>query len=196
VERQAVARPLSRRGRRHARELGRGVASVPPPAVGRRLRRLGTWRPGQCGYHALYGHVEIVVDGASSRACSDYCGAIRKSCGAPGVYVPVGGGGPGGGGAGGCGLGTDARLHCDNRSGAPLHEEPSNLSAVVNTLRTTHSWFDCWTSGARHAGGNATWYHTVGDDNRDDGFVAGVDVSTPDALDANPGAAGLAKCGR
>lgn len=42
-----------------------------------------TWRPGQCGYHAQYGHVEIVTDDRSSRGCSDFCGNIRKNCGAP-----------------------------------------------------------------------------------------------------------------
>jgi hypothetical protein len=47
------------------------------------------WQPGQCGYHALYGHIEIVIDLASSRACSDYCGNIKKTCGPPVVYVPI-----------------------------------------------------------------------------------------------------------
>ncbi len=156
-----------------------------------------TWRPGQCGYHARYGHVEIVVDGASTRACSDYCGSIRKTCGAPGVYVPVGGRAPGGASGGGaCEVRADARLHCANRRGAPLRAEPRAQSPVVNILRTTNSWFDCWTSGDRHAGGNTTWYHTVGDDNANQGFVGGVDLETPDAFDANPSAAGLAKCRR
>jgi hypothetical protein len=47
------------------------------------------WRPGQCGYHATYGHIEIVVDRTVSRACSDYCGAIKKTCGDPYVYIPI-----------------------------------------------------------------------------------------------------------
>lgn len=46
------------------------------------------WRPGQCGYHRQYGHIEIAVGGG--RACSDFCGSIRTNCGAPNVYVPVG----------------------------------------------------------------------------------------------------------
>lgn len=47
------------------------------------------WRAGQCGYHSLYGHIEVVADDNSSRACSDYCGAIKKTCGAPFIYVPI-----------------------------------------------------------------------------------------------------------
>lgn len=47
------------------------------------------WRAGQCGYHSQYGHIEIVVDDNSSRACSDYCGTIYKTCGKPYIYVPV-----------------------------------------------------------------------------------------------------------
>jgi hypothetical protein len=140
-----------------------------------------TWRPGQCGYHRQYGHVEIVVDDASSRACSDFCGSIRKSCGAPGIYVPVGGRGgtP-------CGVQGDGKLHCDNDPGAAMRAEPKNGAAIVNRLRTGNSWFDCWTTGDRHAGGNTTWYHTLGDDNGNWGFVAAVDLSTPSAFDANP----------
>jgi hypothetical protein len=46
------------------------------------------WRPGQCGYHPIYGHIEIVVGGG--RACSDFCGTIKTYCGAPNIYVPVG----------------------------------------------------------------------------------------------------------
>jgi hypothetical protein len=47
------------------------------------------WRPGQCGYHPVYGHIEIVVDDTATRACSDYCGLIKKNCGDPYVYVPI-----------------------------------------------------------------------------------------------------------
>ena len=145
-----------------------------------------TWRPGQCGYHRQYGHVEIVVDNASSRACSDFCGSIRKNCGAPGIYVPVRSGGTA------CGVQNDGKLHCANDAGAALRSSPANAAPVVNHLRTTESWFDCWTTGDRHAGGNTTWYHTLGDDNGNWGFVAANDLSTTSAFDASP--AGLRKC--
>ena len=48
------------------------------------------WRPGQCGYNKTHGHIEVVVDDKSSRACSDFCGNIKKTCGAPDVFVPSG----------------------------------------------------------------------------------------------------------
>lgn len=47
------------------------------------------WRRGQCGYNAKYGHIEISVDTTSSRACSDFCGSIKKTCGAPYVFMPT-----------------------------------------------------------------------------------------------------------
>lgn len=151
-----------------------------------------TWRPGQCGYHARYGHVEIVVDDASSRACSDYCGAIRKNCGAPGMYVPVR---SGGGGASSCSVAADKKLYCGNKPNVALHERPTAGSPVVNTLRSTHSWFECWFPGQMHSGGNTTWYWTLGDDNRARGFVPASALETSAELDQNPTAAGLVRCG-
>jgi hypothetical protein len=47
------------------------------------------WRRGQCGYSSKYGHIEISVDSSSSRACSDFCGSIKKTCGAPYVFMPT-----------------------------------------------------------------------------------------------------------
>jgi hypothetical protein len=48
------------------------------------------WPRGMCGYNKTHGHIEVVVDDASSRACSDYCGRIKKGCGTPDIYVPSG----------------------------------------------------------------------------------------------------------
>jgi uncharacterized protein YraI len=56
------------------------LASVPPGAI-------LVWRPGQCGYSSQHGHIEIAIGGG--RACSDFCGTIKRSCGMPDVYVPV-----------------------------------------------------------------------------------------------------------
>lgn len=47
------------------------------------------WRRGQCGYSSKYGHIEISVDASSSRACSDFCGTIKKTCGSPYVFMPT-----------------------------------------------------------------------------------------------------------
>ena len=47
------------------------------------------WRRGQCGYHSTYGHIEVSIDSSSSRACSDYCGSIKKTCGKPYVFMPT-----------------------------------------------------------------------------------------------------------
>jgi hypothetical protein len=47
------------------------------------------WRRGQCGYNSTYGHIEIAVDDSSTRACSDFCGSIKKTCGNPYVYYPT-----------------------------------------------------------------------------------------------------------
>ncbi|HEX7601631.1 MAG TPA: SH3 domain-containing protein [Polyangiaceae bacterium] len=47
------------------------------------------WRRGQCGYSSKYGHIEISVDSTSSRACSDFCGSIKKTCGSPYVFMPT-----------------------------------------------------------------------------------------------------------
>jgi hypothetical protein len=48
------------------------------------------WPRGQCGYSAQYGHIEIVIDDNSSRACSDFCGHIKKTCGSPQIFAPKG----------------------------------------------------------------------------------------------------------
>ncbi|MBS2020171.1 MAG: hypothetical protein JST00_45345 [Deltaproteobacteria bacterium] len=161
----------------------RGVDDIPRGSI-------IAWRPGQCGYHSTYGHIEIAIGGG--RACSDFCGTIRRGCGSPNVYVPVGRGGGGGGAE--CGVRQDGRLYCSNRANTPLRAAPSAGAAVVDTLRTTNSWFLCWTTGERHAGDNTTWYATVGDDSGRQGFAPAVSTSTTSEFDANPSAKGLRRC--
>ena len=43
------------------------------------------WQPGQCGYNATHGHIEVNIGGG--RACSDFCGRIKRTCGAPTVIL-------------------------------------------------------------------------------------------------------------
>ncbi len=94
----------------------------------------------------------------------------------------------------GCSVHDDGRLYCTNAADSTMYAAPSFGSAAVNTLRSSSSWFDCWGTGDLHAGGNTTWYHTLGDDNGNWGWVPAVDLSTPDSLDADPSAQGLARC--
>jgi hypothetical protein len=93
-----------------------------------------------------------------------------------------------------CAVRPDGKLRCTNRQDAPLHALPQESSAVVNTLRTTTSYFLCWGAGERHAGGNTTWYYTIGDDNPNLGWTPGVMLNTPDMFDVNPSAFGLRNC--
>ncbi|MFT3764458.1 MAG: DUF1906 domain-containing protein [Minicystis sp.] len=110
-----------------------------------------------------------------------------------------GAGSSGGGGsnpppASSCAVKSDGKLHCDNSDHAPLYKSTNVASGVVNHLETTNSWFDCWAKGEKHAGGNTTWYHTLGDDNDKWGYVPAVDLHTSDSFDADPSAHGLKQC--
>jgi hypothetical protein len=96
--------------------------------------------------------------------------------------------------AGTCGVRADKRLYCTNRANAPLYAQPNKSAEIVNTIRTTSSYFLCWGTGEPHAGGNSTWYYTIGDDNPNLGWTPGVMLNTPDAFDANPRAFGLRNC--
>lgn len=156
------------------------------------------WRPGQCGYHPTYGHIEIVVGGG--RACSDFCGSIKRECGLPNVYVPV---------ISSVDAATatdnamtarcdvdyeDKKLRCSNKRDAALHAAPNAESPVVNRLKTTSSWFECWGRGEEHSPHNSTWYFTIGDENPNRGWVPANLLETGAEFDANPTARGLRMC--
>jgi Phage tail lysozyme len=93
-----------------------------------------------------------------------------------------------------CSVRSDHRLWCDNTAGAAMRSTPHLNATVVNHLRTSFSFFECWGTGDLHAGGNTTWYKTIGDDNSNLGFVPAVDLSTTSAFDSNPTAHGLPHC--
>lgn len=93
-----------------------------------------------------------------------------------------------------CDVRDDGKLHCTNRADAPLRAEPNSTAAIVNTLRTTKSYFECWGPGEPHAGGNSTWYYTLGEDTPAYGWLPGVMLNTPDEFDADPSAYGLRRC--
>jgi hypothetical protein len=99
-----------------------------------------------------------------------------------------------GGGGGACSVHSDGKLYCGNTIGAPIYSATNAESSVVDHLRYTPSWFDCWSTGEMHAGGNTTWYHTQGDDSGNLGWTPAVDLSTASSFDANPTAQGLKAC--
>ena len=47
------------------------------------------YNPGKCGFHSMYGHVEVVVDPAKKRACSDHCRTMGPYCKPDLVLAPV-----------------------------------------------------------------------------------------------------------
>ena len=87
---------------------------------------------------------------------------------------------------------TNGDLRCGNAYNASIKQVPAYDRngvpvATVDYLRTTFSWFDCWTTGQRHSGGNSIWYRTYGDVTGRWGYVAAVSVYTP--TDPFPGVA-------
>ncbi|WP_150255098.1 hypothetical protein [Nocardiopsis deserti] len=76
-------------------------------------------------------------------------------------------------------------LYCDNRPGSPLYAHRDTDSPIRDYLYTSHSWFDCWGPGERHAGGNSIWYWTQGDQTGEWGNIPAVNVFT--TTDPPPG---------
>lgn len=94
-----------------------------------------------------------------------------------------------------CGVRSDRLLHCQNFAPQPLRSIPQITDSwQVDTLRTTYSWFLCWGEGELHAGGNHTWYQTVGDDRGATGWVPAAVVRTTAAFDSNPSYYGMRAC--
>jgi hypothetical protein len=94
-----------------------------------------------------------------------------------------------------CGVRSNGVLWCGNNAPTSIRNYPDRTDSwQVDTLRTTYSWFGCWTRGSLHAGGNHTWYKTTGDDRGASGFVPASAVHTPSSLDADPSAHGLRRC--
>jgi uncharacterized protein YvpB len=92
-----------------------------------------------------------------------------------------------------CNVHGDGRLYCINRP-APMYAGPHLGDAVVDQLQSTNSWFACWGTGDQHAGGNSTWYKTIGDESGQWGWVPGSYLNTSSGFDADPSARGLARC--
>lgn len=86
-------------------------------------------------------------------------------------------------------------LRCGNVYNASIKQVPAYDRGgvpvpTVDHLRsgtTRPSWFQCWTTGQRHSGGNSVWYRTYGDVTGRWGYVAAAVVYTP--YDPFPGVA-------
>jgi hypothetical protein len=121
------------------------------------------WPRGDCGYSKVHGHIEVVVDDASSRACSDFCGELRMDCSKPpDVFIPVkkGDGGPGAGCDGANGdAGGDARApqadSCVGRAAGWYCSELRNFSAYkCNATGSIVLGYQCASGGVCVAGAN------------------------------------------
>jgi hypothetical protein len=93
-----------------------------------------------------------------------------------------------------CSVHADGKLYCTNANPANIRATPDNTATVVDQLLMDYDWFTCWTTGALHAGGNRTWYYTLGDRYGKWGYVAANDLNTTETFDANPTAYGLKHC--
>ncbi|MEO7112225.1 MAG: hypothetical protein ABI183_17400 [Polyangiaceae bacterium] len=96
-----------------------------------------------------------------------------------------------------CSVHADAWLFCGNTLYGFVYPDKSYDQDPVDQLATEYSAFECWGTGELHKGGNTTWYRTYGTSDPSNphlGWVAGVDLKTPDGFDANPTAYGLAPC--
>ncbi|AZM51313.1 hypothetical protein DMA15_00870 [Streptomyces sp. WAC 01529] len=54
-------------------------------------------------------------------------------------------------------------LYCSNAPG-DLYGRPAFDAPVTGRLKTTESWFVCYSIGEAHKGGNNIWYYTQGDE--------------------------------
>jgi hypothetical protein len=54
-------------------------------------------------------------------------------------------------------------LYCANAPG-DLYGRPAFDAPVTGRLKTTQSWFVCYSIGEAHKGGNNIWYYTQGDE--------------------------------
>ncbi|MCD7438354.1 hypothetical protein K4B79_08920 [Streptomyces lincolnensis] len=95
-----------------------------------------------------------------------------------------------------CGVRTDGRLWCGNRGDAPTRYVPWHESEFNGLLKTTFSYFTCWSTGGLHGGNNTTWYRTVPDWSVDgtEGYVPADWVFTHSSFDADPSKYGLRRC--
>ncbi len=88
----------------------------------------------------------------------------------------------------------NGKFYCSNKGNSPMYGAPKLNASTVNTLKTTWSWFSCWTTGDKHSGGNTTWYYTLGDATSQWGYLPASSIETTADFNANPSQCGLPKC--
>ncbi len=97
-----------------------------------------------------------------------------------------------------CAVYEDHQLYCPTTIGGPLYLTPAEVGNPIGTVPFRNGVFDCWLdSGVQHKGGTNTWYRTVGVDSKTQpirGLTPAYYLTTPTALDQDPGDAGLAYC--
>ena len=79
---------------------------------------------------------------------------------------------------------ASGHLYCGNVYNAsikqiPAYDQNGVPVKTVDNLHSTFSYFECYTTGQQHSGGNNIWYHTYGDVTHKWGYVAAAAVYTP-----------------
>jgi hypothetical protein len=88
-------------------------------------------------------------------------------------------------------------LWCGNQYNAPLQDKPSwsqPTSYNIDHMFSRFSWFQCWSEGEKHSGGNYTWYKTIGDKTHTWGWMPANYMDTSFDFDLNPSRFGLPRC--
>ncbi|NUR90348.1 MAG: hypothetical protein HOY71_40250 [Nonomuraea sp.] len=76
----------------------------------------------------------------------------------------------------------NGHLYCGNKARVTIWRsaEYSKYDRdAIDTLMSNPSYFECYTRGQKHNGGNNVWYRTYGDVHGRTGYVAAVSVYTP-----------------
>ena len=92
-----------------------------------------------------------------------------------------------------CSVHSDGLLWCGNDVPAYLRTGMDLTWPYTGELTSSYSWFQCWSVGQQHSGGNNIWYYTKGDVALNGyngwGWIPAVNVYT--TTDPAPG---LAQC--
>lgn len=85
------------------------------------------------------------------------------------------------------------RFYCNNDAPQDLYRDTSRMMAS-GLLKTTYSYFRCWTMGTPHTRGSL-WYFTHADIPRGEpGYLPADKVHAPSEFEADPAAFGFMRC--